>query len=734
MRLLQLFFFLSGIPALIYQLIWQRALIAIFGSNIESVTLVVSSFMLGLGVGSLVGGRLSSNPRATPLLLFGLFEIAIAIFGLASLNIIEFVGVQTVDLGPTQTFIASFLTVLIPTFLMGATLPLLLMHLVRRNGEVGDSIGLLYSINTLGSAFACLLGAVFIFGHFGMQGSVTIAACMNLVVGVGAVWLSRREPVSDTRKAAASEEQSPQAVHFDIADYINPKVAISIACFAGFVSLSYEVIWARAFFLALAGKAYAFPIVLGYFLVGIAIGAHLSRQHMNRFRRWVAQYRYLPFAVLLLVANVLSFMTIPVLNFFGVPIAVLLICASAAAFGAFLPLISELSIRADNSSGKQISYLYVANIVGSTAGTIITGLWLLDSFGLNEVAAILFSLGIVGVVQLLLFQPQQSVRTIGILSSLFLALPLAWFASPILHKNIYANLQLRNDHQEQLTFENISETRSGVVAISEDKIVYGTGVYDGRVRIDLLNDLNGVYRPIAVAAVHPEPKRVLVIGMSMGAWTQILANMPTVEHVQVVEINRGYVDLISQYPVVSSLLDNPKIDIAIDDGRRWLRRNPGEKFDIIVANTTFFWRSSASNLLSVEFLEQIKRHLSDDGVYFYNSTSSDRVQRTGAEVFDYAARFEHFVFASQKPLNFNKDHWMNQIRNWKIDGELLLDISTPEGKAKADELVGLFEKVGPLNPDNELEPALEFREEILKRTQHSEIITDDNMGAEWLIW
>ena len=77
---------------------------------------------------------------------------------------------------------------------------------------------------------------------------------------------------------------------------------------------------------------------------------------------------------------------------------------------------------------------------------------------------------------------------------------------------------------------------------------------------------------------------------------------------------------------------------------------------------------------------------------------------------------------------------MRQIQDWKIDGELLLDVSTPEGKAKADELVGLFEKVGPLNPDNELEPALEFREDILNRTQHSEIITDDNMGAEWLIW
>ncbi len=731
MRSLLLFFFLSGFPALIYQLIWQRALFTIFGSNIEAVTLVVSSFMLGLGIGSLAGGRLSSNPKITPLFLFGLFEVAIAIFGLASLHIIDFVGAQTVNIGPVQTFIVSFLTVLIPTFLMGATLPLLLMHLVRRNGVVGESVSLLYSINTFGSAFACLVGVTLIFGNFGMQGSVTIAAAMNLIVGVGALWLSRQTPTSMPNEMPKGGNQVRNTETEDISRYINPTIAISIACFAGFISLSYEVLWTRAFYLAFAGRAYSFPFVLGYFLTGIAIGAHLSRQYIDWFRQSVITYKYLPIAGLFLLASVLSFLTIPTLNYVGAPIAALVLCASAAAFGAFLPIISELSIRADNSSGKQISYLYVANIIGSTSGTIVTGLWFLDTFELNEVAAILFVLGIIGIAILLLYQPQRMVRYAGIMLMFFVISPMAWFASPYLHKDIYANLQLHHLHRDTINFENVSETRSGVVAISDENIVFGTGIYDGIVSVDLLNDVNGLYRPVAVAAAHPDPKRVLVIGMSMGAWTQVLANMPSVEHVEVVEINSGYLDLIRKYPNVSSLLENPKINITIDDGRRWLRRNPNEKFDVIVANTTYFWRSSASNLLSVEFLEQVKSHLTDDGVYFYNTTSSNRVQKTGASVFNYAARFEHFIFASQKPLAFEKNRWMKQVQNWKIDDELLLDLSTPKGKAKAEELVGLFEKIGTLNPENDLEPALEFRDDILKRTQEYKLITDDNMGAEW---
>jgi spermidine synthase len=148
-------FFLSGFPALLYQIVWQRTLFAIYGVNIESVTVVVSAFMLGLGLGSLAGGRISRNPRAPLLLLFAAAEFGIAGYGLASLALFHRVAAFTAGAPAVATGLLSFALVVIPTILMGATLPLLVAQLVRISGNVGQSVGILYFVNTLGSAVAC---------------------------------------------------------------------------------------------------------------------------------------------------------------------------------------------------------------------------------------------------------------------------------------------------------------------------------------------------------------------------------------------------------------------------------------------------------------------------------------------------------------------------------------------------------------------------------------------------
>src|SRR5262249_31249753 len=140
-------FLLSGFAALLYQIVWQRALYAIYGINIESVTMVVTAFMLGLGLGSLAGGIVSKDPKKPVLLYFSMVEGGIAIFGAVSLAIFHGVGNVTLGMGPVPTFLVTFLLVLVPTVLMGSTLPLLVAHLVRENKNVGKSVGTLYFVN-----------------------------------------------------------------------------------------------------------------------------------------------------------------------------------------------------------------------------------------------------------------------------------------------------------------------------------------------------------------------------------------------------------------------------------------------------------------------------------------------------------------------------------------------------------------------------------------------------------
>ena len=184
-RVLCVLFFFSGFPALIYQLTWQRALFRIFGVNVESVTIVVTAFMLGLGLGSLAGGWLSKR-RGIPLLpLLAGIELATAAFGLVSLKIFDRVGDLVLGLPLPATAAASLLVVIVPTLLMGATLPVLVGHLVNRSGQVGSAVGLLYYVNTLGAGAACLACIAFLpFG--GMQGAVYVAVGINVAVAAGA--------------------------------------------------------------------------------------------------------------------------------------------------------------------------------------------------------------------------------------------------------------------------------------------------------------------------------------------------------------------------------------------------------------------------------------------------------------------------------------------------------------------------------------------------------------------
>jgi spermidine synthase len=177
-----LVFFASGFAALVYQVVWQRALFAIFGINTEAVTVVVTAFLLGLGVGSIVGGIFSRVFRH-PLLLFALSEFGIAGFGLVSLDLFERVGTSASDLSPVAAGLTTFLLLLAPTLLMGMTLPLLVVYLVRQSRNVGRSMGLLYFVNTAGSGIASLASVSLLLPRLGEHGSVRVAALTNLLVG-----------------------------------------------------------------------------------------------------------------------------------------------------------------------------------------------------------------------------------------------------------------------------------------------------------------------------------------------------------------------------------------------------------------------------------------------------------------------------------------------------------------------------------------------------------------------
>jgi membrane-associated phospholipid phosphatase len=186
-------FVVSGFAALLYQIVWQRTLFGIIGLNIESVTLVVTVFMLGLGIGSLIGGAVSERSGAPLPTLFAAAEIGVGVFGIFSLKIFQVVCDATLHMSATATAVITFAMLLPPTILMGATLPILVTNHVRTEGNVGQAVGRLYFMNTLGSAAAATLAGLLLLGFLGQSGTVAAAAALNIAAGSLVVVRERRD-------------------------------------------------------------------------------------------------------------------------------------------------------------------------------------------------------------------------------------------------------------------------------------------------------------------------------------------------------------------------------------------------------------------------------------------------------------------------------------------------------------------------------------------------------------
>jgi predicted membrane-bound spermidine synthase len=186
-------FIISGISALIYQMVWQRALLTLYGSNAESVAMVVAAFLVGLGFGSLLGGLLSRMNWVSPVVCFAICELGVGVYGLVSLDFFKWAASHTSLADSLATGLLAFGLVFLPTLLMGATLPLLVSYQTREFAHAGKAVSSLYFVNTLGAALGAFFAVFYCLGRFGMSGSVRIAALLNLLVTVIVlgVWIFR---------------------------------------------------------------------------------------------------------------------------------------------------------------------------------------------------------------------------------------------------------------------------------------------------------------------------------------------------------------------------------------------------------------------------------------------------------------------------------------------------------------------------------------------------------------
>ncbi|MBX3263397.1 MAG: fused MFS/spermidine synthase [Labilithrix sp.] len=510
-------------------------------------------------------------------------------------------------------------------------------------------------------------------------------------------------------------------------------VALAVAAVAGFIALSYEILWYRVISYASWGLPGAFGLLLAAYLFGLAIGSRVAGALCKDKTRAGDTKQLRALAIFTFVANVVAWLVVPAFGLsakkYDWPPALAAVALAAALLGAILPTVAHFGIKPDDKAGANLSYVYLSNIVGSAAGSLVTGFVFLDLWSLQTIGAIIACVGMVLVAALVaMAEMPPSSRAAGLVALLGVSVVLVK-ATPSVYDRIWERLLYKESFDEASTrFLDVVETKSGVITVTQDGTVYGGGAYDGRVSTSIRWDRNGIFRAHALGAMHPAPKRVFMIGLATGAWAQVVAHLPHVEKLTVVEINPGYLTLISKYDEVKSLLSNPKVEIVVDDGRRWLNRHPEEKFDAVVMNTTWNWRGHSTNLLSVEFLELVRARLSPGGLFYFNTTSSDDAKMTASTVFPHALRVYNFMAVSDSPFSFDEDRWRATLTSMTIDGAPILP-DDDDGRAYLEDLVRYADTVNEPPRDD----GLERRESVLARADAAgaRVITDDNMVTEW---
>lgn len=506
-------------------------------------------------------------------------------------------------------------------------------------------------------------------------------------------------------------------------------VAMLVSGAAGFVALSYEIVWYRVFSFYTWSSAATFGVLLGVYLFGIAIGSLVSRRFCATRSSAGTAAELAPLAAFFGAANTLSYFVVPImLRSMGIvaeaivwPITVAL---AAGAMGAVLPQTSHFAIPADDKAGQRVSYLYVANIVGSTTGSLLTGFVLLDKLPIAKVCLVISLVGYAVCAALFAFSKRWVTGGIGFAVA---GAMLVVFGGPGFFDRVWEHMYWKDKLDAETRFQQVVENKHGVIGVTADNTVIGGGAYDGRISTSLMPDRNGIKRAYGLGAMHAAPHEVLMVGLASGAWCQVIIHNPEVVHVTAVEINSGYLEIIAKHDEVKSLLQNPKLTIEIDDGRRWLQRHPDRKFDAIVMNTTYNWRAHSTNLLSEEFMGLIRQHMNAGGIFFFNTTSAPEAAKTAMTVFPHGLRVYNFVAVSDSPMSFDKDRWRKLLTTYEIDGKKVLDLDTELGQQTLGWLMDWADSVNSA-PDDE---SIERRESMLARIADARIVTDDNMATEF---
>ena len=738
-RLIYLLFLLSGGTALVYQVTWVRDLSLVFGASFEATSIVLASFMAGLALGGFCLGRLAGGLRR-PLAVYAGLELGVAAFALVLPTLLRGVdglyvtaaleaGGVTPELNLLRLALA-FAALVVPTFFMGATLPTLTQLMVSSHDEMSDRMAWLYGLNTLGAVTGTLLSAFVLIPVLGVSRTQLLAVAVNVGVAALAFAMDRRLPIRAGRETEVAADEDPGP--YDAKVRLEPgwlwptRLAFFGTAVSGMCALALEVLWTRAIATAVGSTTYSFAVMLAAFLVGIWLGSWLHA---------IFPLRRIPESVQLGAALVLIGLTsfgasyaIPALPELMVRLNVFLyddlarvrggttlllsfvvMLVPTIFMGMAFPLAGEARARLSDGFGRSVGDTLGLNTLGAISGSLAAGFVLIPLLGLQRsmVLAAAISLAYGAVVlgaAAATWRPARrhwvAVATLGSVCGA-LVLPAAvepWdlsylgaFQSNALHNYVGDSGKVDLSRQTAgLRLLYYREGRGSTVSVLERRgnrtlVVSGKAVATDTLP-DMQHELLLGHLPVLL---HPAPKAVLVVGLGAGITLGAVAAHEEIETLKLVEIERAVVGAAAHFAHANgSVLEDPRLEIVIQDGRNFLKTSP-DTFDVITADPIHPWAAGASYLYTEEYFRMAGTHLREGGVmcqwlpaYGLSREDFRSVVASFAKAFPYTtlcqASYDVILIGSRMPLQVDLAQLTRRLEQEGVKRQLsLIGLETP---------------------------------------------------------
>lgn len=698
--------FFSGVSALIYQIVWIRKFGLVFGVDVFTMATVLSAFMGGLALGSMIFGRLVDKVKS-PLGLFILLESGIGLFailfpftfkGLISLYtpVIQKFGLSDY---PEQIvkFIFSFIFLLIPTTLMGGTLPVIFKFFIKQLKTLGWHVSNLYAINNLGAVIGCFLAGFILIKTFGIAASLYIAACINLLNAIVVFLIFRTVKVQND---IAENVNIPREIADDKTKLSKPLLRLVLWVFAieGFATLAFEVIWTRIFIgFSFDKTTYFYSVIVLGFISGLSLGSFLISRWVDRQKKLITLLAALEiliglislvllivFSKLALTLNLQRSVFDPWIKIIGKEyfIFFLILIVPATLTGMVYPIVSKLYADNINKLGNRMGTIGFLDTIGSVLGSFVAGFILIPLLGVVVSFIVIVALNVILGVLLLSFDKSMDRRLKMImLSSAFVFSFVLFIKAPT--KKYFSwwdksRYELWSNFVEKTLFyyEGVDGTVTlrqyyNYVALN----INGHNTAYTSLKDQIVNRMLG-YVPYMV---HPQPERALVIGFGLGFTVESLIQ-PEIDTVDVAEICTGVIKsglLLNEWN--NACLKNPKVHTYLEDGRDMLFKSKA-RYDIITSNAVH--PRLSNNIYTQDFYNLCKKRLNKGGIMcqwatpnWMNETEFKAQVKAFINAFEYAQlwyinEYTIILIGSDQSINIDYNLITDRFKNEKVKADL----------------------------------------------------------------